>query len=64
MELPDERLKVGTIYTKEEIEDLRFVIKKQAHVGLICRKGDYLFFFDPVKPTEGKGYKYKTCVFD
>jgi len=35
MELPDERLKVGTIYTKEEIEDLGFVIKKQAHVGLI-----------------------------
>jgi len=64
MELPDERLKVGERHTKEEIEALGLLIKKQAHVGLICRKGDYIYFFDPVKPTEGKGYTFKTYVKD
>ncbi|MEI6822256.1 MAG: hypothetical protein WCL51_09990 [Bacteroidota bacterium] len=64
MALPDERLEIGTRYTIEEIESLGFVIKKQAHVGLICRKDDYIYIFDPVKPTEGKGYTFKTFVKD
>ncbi len=64
MNKPDERLIPGEVYTTEQIESLGLVIKKQVHVGLICRKDDYIYFFDRIKPKLGKGYVFVKSIFD
>ena len=63
MQLQD-KLISGERYTKEEIEALGLEIKRQTHVGLICRKDNFLYFFDPLKPMEGKGYTFNKFIED
>ena len=64
MNIPEEQLKIGDVYLKEEIQALGLEIKRQVHAGLICRKDNIMYFFDPLKPKEGKGYRYIKAIED
>jgi len=64
MNLPDEMPKIGEKYTKEEIEALGLEIRKQVHAGLICRKDNFIYIFNPLKPTDGKGYEFIKSIED